>query len=212
MENLIEANYIADLKSVGRQGKQLTFTGNAGDRIYIGGSPKRCQTHFGVLCGLRKPDMGTVTISGANPYTLSPKEGAAFRRDTIGALPTGGGLIPELRIIDQIAMPMQLAGYDNNYILSEIQRLTSDRLPLHSLYNTPGRCTVRKQAYGAILRAIIMKPRVLVLNGFLDDLSDLDTDLLWETVLGICPKDCCLIYLSGAPAPEQVQWTQKLRI
>lgn len=212
MENLIEANYIADIKSTGRQGKQLTFTGSAGDRIYIGGSPKRCQTHFKVLCGLRKPDIGTVAIAGTNPYTLSPKEEAAFRRDTIGAIPTGGGLIPELRIIDQIAMPMQLAGYDNDYILSKIQKLTSDRLPLHSLYNTPNRCTVRKQVHGAILRAVIMKPRVLVLNGCLDDLSDLDTDILWETVLELCPRDCCLIYFSGAPASEQVQWTQKLRI
>ena len=111
MEHLIEANYIADLKNAGSQDKLLTFTGNAGDRIYIGSSPKRCQTHFEVLCGLRKPDVGEVKLAGTDPYALSPREGAAFRRDTVGAIPLGGGLIPELRMIDQIAMPMQLAGY-----------------------------------------------------------------------------------------------------
>ena len=40
MEHLIEANYIVDLKSVGSQDRLLTFTGNAGDKIYIGSSPR----------------------------------------------------------------------------------------------------------------------------------------------------------------------------
>ena len=212
MEHLIEANYIADLKNAGGQDKLLTFTGNAGDRIYIGSSPKRCQTHFEVLCGLRKPDVGEVKLAGTDPYALSPREGAAFRRDTVGAIPLGGGLIPELRMIDQIAMPMQLAGYENSVILEKIRSLTSELLPLHSLYNTPGRCTVRKQAHAAILRAIINKPKVLVLNSFLDDMTDLDTGVLWQVLLGLCPENCVLVYLSGAPAPEQISWTRELRI
>ena len=212
MEHLIEANYIADLKNAGGQDKLLTFTGNAGDRIYIGSSPKRCQTHFEGLCGLRKPDVGEVKLAGTDPYALSPREGAAFRRDTVGAIPLGGGLIPELRMIDQIAMPMQLAGYENSVILEKIRSLTSELLPLHSLYNTPGRCTVRKQAHAAILRAIINKPKVLVLNSFLDDMTDLDTGVLWQVLLGLCPENCVLVYLSGAPAPEQISWTREIRI
>lgn len=212
MEHLIEANYIADLKNAGGQDKLLTFTGNAGDRIYIGSSLKRCQTHFEVLCGLRKPDVGEVKLAGTDPYALSPREGAAFRRDTVGAIPLGGGLIPELRMIDQIAMPMQLAGYENSVILEKIRSLTSELLPLHSLYNTPGRCTVRKQAHAAILRAIINKPKVLVLNSFLDDMTDLDTGVLWQVLLGLCPENCVLVYLSGAPAPEQISWTREIRI
>lgn len=212
MEHLIEANYIADLKNADGQDKLLTFTGNAGDRIYIGSSPKRCQTHFEVLCGLRKPDVGEVKLAGTDPYALSPREGAAFRRDTVGAIPLGGGLIPELRMIDQIAMPMQLAGYENSVILEKIRSLTSELLPLHSLYNTPGRCTVRKQAHAAILRAIINKPKVLVLNSFLDDMTDLDTGVLWQVLLGLCPENCVLVYLSGAPAPEQISWTREIRI
>lgn len=212
MEHLIEANYIADLKNAGGQDKLLTFTGNAGDRIYIGSSPKRCQTHFEVLCGLRKPDVGEVKLAGTDPYALFPREGAAFRRDTVGAIPLGGGLIPELRMIDQIAMPMQLAGYENSVILEKIRSLTSELLPLHSLYNTPGRCTVRKQAHAAILRAIINKPKVLVLNSFLDDMTDLDTGVLWQVLLGLCPENCVLVYLSGAPAPEQISWTREIRI
>ena len=87
-----------------------------------------------------------------------------------------------------------------------------EELPLDSLYNTPGRCTARKQAHAAILRAVICKPKVLVLNGLLDDLPDLDTDTLWHILWELRPENSVLIYLSGAPAPRQIRWTQELRV
>lgn len=212
MEELLNANYIADLKSIGRKDKLLSIVGKAGDNLFVGGSPKRCETHFEVLCGLRRPDVGEIKICGQNPYEMNAKEAAAFRRDTIGAVPQDLGLIPELRMIDQIALPMKLAGVDDESIISEIRKLTSELIPLHNLFNVPGKCNARKQAHAAIIRAVIRKPQVIVLNGFLDDLPDIDRDALWQAFHTIRPKDSVLIYLSGAPAPEQVNWTQMLRV
>lgn len=212
MEELLNANYIADLKSIGRKDKLLSIVVKAGDNLFVGGSPKRCETHFEVLCGLRRPDVGEVKICGRNPYEMIAREAAAFRRDTIGAVPQDLGLIPELRMIDQIALPMKLAGMDDESIISEIRKLTSELIPLHNLFNVPGKCNARKQAHAAIIRAVIRKPQVIVLNGFLDDLPDIDQDALWQAFHTIRPKDSVLIYLSGAPAPEQVNWTQMLRV
>lgn len=212
MDELINANYIADLKSIGRKDKLLSITAKAGDNIFINGSPKRCETHFEVLCGLLRPDVGEVKICGQNPYEMNAWEAAAFRRDTIGAVPQDLGLISELRMIDQIALPMKLAGIDDAAILSEIQSLTSELLPLHSLYNLPGKCNARKQAHAAILRAVIRNPQIIVFHGFLDDVSDIDRDALWQAFHAVRPENSVLIYLSGAPAPEQVQWTQQLRV
>lgn len=115
-------------------------------------------------------------------------------------------------MIDQIAFPMQTAGIGNGEILKAVKALTSELLPLDSLYNTPGRCTARKQAHAAILRAVICKPKVLVFNGFLDDLPDLDTDTLWHVLWELRPENSVLIYLSGAPEPRQIRWTQELRV
>lgn len=212
MEELLRANYIADLKSIGRKDKLLSIVCKAGDNIFMNGSPKRCETHFEVLCGLRGPDVGEVKICGRNPYEMTAREAAAFRRDTIGAVPQDLGLIPELRMIDQIAFPMKLAGMDDESIISEIRKLTSELMPLHNLFNVPGKCNARKQAHAAIIRAVIRNPQVIVLNGFLDDLPDIDRDALWQAFHTIRPKDSVLIYLSGTPAPEQVNWTQMLRV
>lgn len=35
MDELVNANYIADLKSIGRKDKLLSITGKAGDNIFI---------------------------------------------------------------------------------------------------------------------------------------------------------------------------------
>lgn len=212
MDELINVNYIADLKSTGRKDKPLTFSGNAGDNIFIGGSHKRCETHFEVLCGLRRPDVGEIKICGQNPYDMNAKEAAAFRRDHIGAVPQDLGLIPELRMIDQIALPMKLAGVDDETILAEIRKLTSEFIPLHNLFNVPGKCNTRKQAHAAMIRAVICDPQIIVFNGFLDDVSDIDRDALWQAFHSIRHQNSVLIYLSGAPAPEQVNWTQQLRV
>ena len=212
MDELINANYIADLKSIGRKDNLLSITAKGGDNIFINGSPRRCETHFEVLCGLRRPDMGEVKLCGRNLYEMNAKEAAAFRRDNIGAVPQDLGLILELRMIDQIALPMKLAGVDDETIIAEIRKLTSELMPLHNLFNIPGKCTVRKQAHAAMIRAIIRNPKVIVFNGFLDDVSDIDRDALWQAFHTIRPQNSVLIYLSGAPAPEQVQWMQQLRV
>lgn len=213
MDDLINARYIADLKSSGRQDvKLLSIVGKPGDSIFINGSPKRCEAHFEVLCGLRKPDIGDVKICGRNLYEMAAQESADFRRDNIGAIPLDGGLIPELPMIDQVTLPMKLMGLDEETVLTEVRRLTSNLMPLHSLYNLPGKCNARKRSLSAILRAVICKPKLIIINGFLDDFPEIDTDALWRALLATRPKDSVLIYLSGAPAPEQVEWTQQLRV
>lgn len=212
MDEVINVNYIVDLKSTGRKDKLLTFSGNAGDNIFIHGSPKRCETHFEVLCGLRRPDVGEIKICDQNPYDMNAKEAAAFRRDHIGAVPQDLGLIPELRMIDQVALPMKLAGVDDETILAEIRKLTSELVPLHNLFNVPEKCNTRKQAHVAMIRAVICNPQIIVFNGFLDDVSDTDRDALWQAFHSIRHQNSVLIYLSGAPAPRQISWTQQIRI
>ena len=212
MDELLNANYVADSKSTGRKDKLLSITGKAGDNIFINGSPKRCETHFEVLCGLRRPDVGKVKLCGKNPYEMSAKEAGAFRRDTIGAVPQDLGLIPELRMIDQIALPMKLAGQDDETIIAEIRKLTSELMPLHNLFNVPGKCNTRKQAHAAMIRAVIRNPQVIVFHGFLDDVSDIDRDALWQAFHAMRPENSVLVYLSGAQAPEQVNWIQQICI
>lgn len=115
-------------------------------------------------------------------------------------------------MIDQIALPMKLAGVDDETIIAQMRKLTSELIPFYSLFNTPEQCNIRKRAHAAMIRAVIRNPQIIVFHGFLDDVSDIDRDALWQAFHIMRPQNSVLIYLSGAPAPEQVQWSQQLRI
>lgn len=213
MENSIHANCMVSLMERGRLGeKLLNLTAAPGESVHIQGTQGRLDAWFSALCGLKKPEQGSVLLLGTDIYTLDARASAAFRRDHVGGVPQGGGLIPEMRLIDQIALPLKLAGVDSGEIVGRIRELTSELLPLHSLYSPPGRVSDRRQAHAAILRAVITRPEILILNGLLDGFEEIDACALWDALQALRPEGSALVYLSRDAAPEQLPWTQKLRI
>lgn len=213
MQKVLKVNCIVTVAQKGSLSKlPVVLTAYSGDAVYIQSTRKRCDALFETLCGLQKPEQGQVMIQDTDIYTLLSEEAAAFRRDRIGGIPYGGGLIPELRMIDQIALPLKLAGMENENIVEQIRKMANHLLPFHSLFNPPNRLTERKKAHAAIIRALITNPCLIIMNGFLDDYDKIDADALWQVFRELCPDGSTFLYLSSDPAPEQIVWTQKMWI
>lgn len=204
MEYAIEAN--CPLSPLSRLSLQAT----AGEWIFLGGTPNACRAAFPILAGLKKPEMGAVKLAGMDFYSLPESQRAIFRRDFLGAVPFGGGMVEELTLFDQIALPLVLAGVSKGEISQKIQAITSSHLPLHSLYSTPGRSSARRVRHSALLRALIRRPRVLVLGGLLEELSPGDAAIVTDALVTLCPGDCATVYLSAGPAPVGIPWTQQI--
>ena len=181
-----------------------------GDCCYLQGSEKACNTLFEMLTGLKKPDEGTVTVLGQNPYTMSETERAAFRRDCIGAVPKDGGFLPELTLLEQVRLPMVLAGLSGDEIRSRIRKNAFDYLPLHDLYNPAKRCTPRTLALASLLRASVMNPPILLLNASFEHLNGKDAELVWQEVKTILTENLAFLYLGSAPAPAYIEWTAQI--
>ena len=130
MENILIAE---NIRSYFPEAGPFSLTIHAGERCYVQGSERSCNAIFEMLTGLKKPDEGTVTVLGQNPYTMSETERAAFRRDCIGAVPKDGGFLPELTLLEQVRLPMVLAGLSGDEIRSRIRKNAFDYLPLHDL-------------------------------------------------------------------------------
>lgn len=183
---------------------------HAGDRCYVQASEEGCNALFKMLTGLRKPDDGSVTLLGQNLYTLSETERAAFRRDHMGAIPRNGGFFPELSLLEQIRLPMVLAGFSDEEIRNRIRKNAFDYLPLHKLYDPAKRCTLRTQALASLLRACVMEPRILILNASFEHLSGKDAELVWQEINAILTEDLAFVYLGSAPAPAYLDWTAQI--
>ncbi len=210
-EKILSVSYRAGLEEKGRKTMQdLSLQAEAGESIFLNGNVARRQLHFEILAGQRMPDKGAVILEEWSLY--ENKNLPVCRREKIGVIPSLGGLIPELTILEQIILPMQLSGWSRETMIERVKSLTGEHLPLHDLYNRPNRCSQRKQAIASILRALVMNPKLILMNGFLDDYQKLDADILWSVISQYRSPESILIYLSGAPASQQVSWTQEIKL
>lgn len=183
-----------------------------GQRCYLQGSEKACNTMFEMLTGLKKPDEGTVTILGQDIYALESQERAAFRRDRIGAVPRRSGFLPELTVLEQIKLPMALAGFSREEITARIRKNSFHYLPLHDLYNPAARCSQRTLALAGVLRARVMASPILILNAAFDDLNQKDAELVWQEMRAVLEENIAFLYLSSAPAPGDILWSQTMQL
>ena len=207
MENLLIAE---NIRSYFPEAGPFSLTIHAGERCYVQGSERTCNALFEMLTGLRIPDEGSVTILGQNIYSMDEGERAAFRRDRIGAVPKGGGFLPELTLLEQVRLPMVLAGLPQEEIRSNIRKNVFDYLPLHDLYNPAKRCSPRTLALATLLRASVMNPPILFLNASFEYLNGKDAELVWKEVKTILTEDLTFLHLGSAPAPEYIDWTTQI--
>jgi len=190
----------------------FSLTGSSGERIFIQGTRRKCNYLFELLCGLRLPDEGSVSILGNSLYELPEQELIPFRCRHIGGAPCGGGLTLELRLIDQVTLPMRLMGLSEVEIRDRIRGTAFDYLPVHSLFNPASRSTDRTKALTTILQATIMGQEVLIFNSPFEELSEIASNLVWQQLMEVLKNNTLFIYMSSNPAPLQVPWTRQLRI
>ena len=207
MENILIAE---NIRSYHPDAGPFSLVLDPGQRCYVQGSERTCNALFEMLTGLRIPDEGSVTILGQNIYSMDEGERAAFRRDRIGAVPKGGGFLPELTLLEQVRLPMVLAGLPQEEIRSNIRKNVFDYLPLHDLYNPAKRCSPRTLALAPLLRASVMNPPILFLNASFEYLNGKDAELVWKEVKTILTEDLTFLHLGSAPAPEYIDWTTQI--
>lgn len=207
MENILIAE---NIRSYFPEVGSFSLTIRPGEHCYVQGSERSCNALFGMLTGLKKPDEGSVTILGQSPYTMPETERAAFRRDSIGAVPKGGGFLPELTLLEQVRLPMVLAGLSGDEIRTRIRKNAFEYLPLHDLYNPGKRCTPRTLALTSLLRAIVLNPPILILNASFEHLNGKDAELVWQEVKTILTEDLAFLYFGSAPAPAYIDWTAQI--
>lgn len=67
-------------------------------------------TLLAVMTGLERPSEGTITVAGLDLGTMDEDALALFRRDTIGIVFQSFYLIPTMTALENVAVPLELAG------------------------------------------------------------------------------------------------------
>ncbi len=136
------------------------------------GSGKSTLLHC--LAGILTPDSGTLSFAGRRVDTMREAERSALRRDSFGFVFQFGQLVPELTAVENVALPLLLAGMRRKDTLEQAAPWFG-RLGLDGLERRrSGELSGGQAQRVALARGLVAKPAVLFADeptGALDSLA-----------------------------------------
>jgi putative ABC transport system ATP-binding protein len=136
------------------------------------GSGKSTLLHC--LAGILRPDAGEVYFAGQRIDQLNERARTLLRRDRFGFVFQFGQLVPELPVIENVMLPLVLAGVRQAVARPRATELL-DRLELSGLHaRRPGELSGGQSQRVAVARALVSRPEVIFADeptGSLDSLS-----------------------------------------
>ncbi|EKF18680.1 ABC transporter ATP-binding protein [Nitratireductor pacificus] len=141
--------------------KGISLSVEAGQSTAIvGPSGSGKSTLLMVIAGLERVDSGTIRVGGTMLNGLSEDAIAAFRGRTIGIVFQSFHLIPNMTALENVAVPLELAGHRDPFGAAEAELAAvglSDRLTHY-----PGELSGGEQQRVAIARALAPRPAILI--------------------------------------------------
>lgn len=163
----------------------LDITLRDGDSLAVVGPSGSGKTSLlTCLAGIRVPTSGRIVINGSDISAMSSPKRAAFRLAHIGLVFQFGDLLPELSVLGNVALPLQLCGVRRG----EAERRAAamlDRVGLGELGAAkPESISGGETQRVGIARALVNDPAIILADeptGALDEVNSvMVTDLLLE--------------------------------
>jgi putative ABC transport system ATP-binding protein len=140
----------------------LTLQIEAGDyAVIMGSSGSGKSTLLYLLCGIDNPTSGSVRYGETELSALDERESALLRRRAMGFVFQDAGLVPQLTLLENVAVPGRLMDRDGTRVVKKARELLArvgipdlaDRLPAQVSGGELQRC--------AIARALVNSPAVI---------------------------------------------------
>ncbi len=126
----------------------------------VGPSGSGKSTLLMTMAGLERPDSGRVVVDGTDLAGLDEDALARFRGRRIGIVFQSFHLVPTMTALENVALPLELAGEDGAFARAEAE-MQAVGLG-HRLHHYPAQLSGGEQQRVAIARAIVPNPAILV--------------------------------------------------
>jgi len=151
------------------------------------GSGKSTLLHC--LAGILVPDAGEVTFEGRRIDRLGDGERSRLRRQSFGFVFQFGQLVPELPVVENIALPLLLAGRRRRAAMAAAQQWLP-RLGLDGLATRlPGELSGGQGQRVAIARALIGEPRLVFADEPTGSLDTVAGDQVMELLVNVAKAE-----------------------
>lgn len=153
------------------QGEVLAIMGPSG-------SGKSTLLHS--LAAIIPADSGEIMFGGRNIAKFSDNKRSILRRTAFGFVFQFSQLVPELTVIDNVALPLLLNGVSRNKAYTEAKKWL-DEVGLKDKYDsTPGEISGGQAQRVAIARAMVVLPKILFADEPTGSLDSLNSEHVME--------------------------------
>ena len=141
--------------------RQIDLNIGRGEAIgLLGPSGSGKSTLLMVMTGLERPDTGSVVVAGQELQQLDEDDLARFRGRHIGIVFQAFHLIPTMTALENVAVPLELAGMDDPFGRAERELIAVGLGGRLSHY--PAQLSGGEQQRVALARAVAPNPAILV--------------------------------------------------
>jgi putative ABC transport system ATP-binding protein len=154
--------------------RDISLTIGAGEFVALVG-PSGCgKSTLLHLCGaMDRPTTGSITLAGSRIDTLGEDALTRLRREQVGFVFQAFNLLPTLTLLENIAMPLLLAGRPGQQALEKAGQLAERVGVSHRANHYPQQLSGGEMQRVAIARAVIHRPALLVAD---EPTGNLDSD------------------------------------
>jgi ABC-type transporter Mla maintaining outer membrane lipid asymmetry ATPase subunit MlaF len=171
------------LPGLGEDGLSLEVTAHSATSV-IGKATTGVNSLGSIALGMTKPASGRAFLFGEVVSEMPRNKALAFRRK-VGYLPAGDGLLQNLTLHDNVALPLRFGSEFS-------ERETASRVGLMlSIFGIedaadlrPASATEEQRRRAALARALAFDPTLVILEQFFDGLTPRASALLLELALG----------------------------
>ena len=114
-----------------------------------------------ILGALEPPTTGRIALDGRDPFSLPPRELAAFRNKEIGFVFQDHCLLPQCSVLENVLVPT-LVGAAEAGIETHARALIDQVGLSHRLTHLPGQLSGGEKQRVALARALVRRPRLLL--------------------------------------------------
>ena len=187
---------VLDLDGVSRRYGDLVILEDVNFQLHRGelvgllgpsGSGKSSLLHIAGL--LEAPSEGNVAINSAQTSSMSDRERTAMRRSALGFVYQFHHLLPDFSALDNVALPLLIAGESNTRAKDEARRLLTAMGLAERTHHQPGQLSGGEQQRTAIARALANRPSILLADEPTGNLDPKTSDVVFDALIEIVREE-----------------------